>query len=367
MKKILLGIVSSMLVISCSGEKEPPATVIDTGLGKNIVEAHCTGCHTLEGQGKTAKIPNLAGQSADYLVEAMHEYREGSRRHAALQELIGSFSESDIRNIAGFFAGLPAVAPAPVSQSGELTYRRGAEVAAACTQCHGDRGISTTPGIPSLAGQQPVYLIVATQEYADGSRGHPEKEEMLRGLGDVDIEKMAMYFAAQTHELRDPPSFGDPAAGEPLTAICGSCHGDRGISQDPMIPNLAGQEPTYLVNAIKAYRDNARSHEDMVTDQTDEEIENIAAFYSVQAAGSAIEPGEQASAVIAKCERCHGPAAGQSGMVVPSLNGQKQEYLLRVMKQYRDGERGSSMMHKMSVGYSDELLEQIAAYYASQR
>jgi len=53
-------------------------------------------------------------------------------------------------------------------------------------------------------------------------------------------------------------------------------------------------------------------------------------------------------------------------MVVPVLNGQKKDYLLRVMKQYRDGERGSSMMHKMSSGYSDDLLEEIAAHYASQ-
>ena len=132
------------------------------------------------------------------------------------------------------------------------------------------------------------------------------------------------------------------------------------------MPNLAGQEPTYLLNAIKAYRDNERSHEEMVTDQTDEEIENIAAYYSVQAAGSVAESGEPVAEVIAKCDRCHGQAAGQSTMVVPSLKGQKQEYLLRVMKEYRDGDRGSSMMHKMSAGYSDELLEEIATHYSSQ-
>jgi cytochrome c553 len=174
-----------------------------------------------------------------------------------------------------------------------------------------------------------------------------------------------MYFASQTPELRDPPLFGDSDAGEPLTAICGSCHGARGISQNPMVPNLAGQEPVYLVNAIKAYRENKRSHEGMVTDQTDQEIENIASFYSIQVAGSVTEAGEQTAQVIAKCERCHGPATDRSTMIVPSLNGQQEEYLLRVMKQYRDGERGNSMMHKMSAGYSDDLLEEIAAYYAS--
>ena len=207
--------------------------------------------------------------------------------------------------------------------------------------------------------------MAATQEYANGEREHAEKEEMLQGMGQVDIEKMAMYFAAQTPDQREPPPFGDVRAGQPLTAVCGSCHGANGVSQDPLTPNLAGQEPTYLVNAIRAYRDHERGHEDMVADKSDAEIDDIAAFYSVQTADPVIEEDDRTSKVIAKCERCHGPAAGASSMVVPSINGQQQEYLFRVMKQYRDEDRGSSMMHKMSAGYSDELLHEIAAYYAS--
>ena len=295
----------------------------------------------------------------------MHAYRDGRRHHAALQELITGFSETDIRNIAYYFAGLAPVQSESVAATGDVAYQEGSEVAAGCMSCHGDRGISNTPGIPSLAGQQPVYLMVSTQEYASGTRGHAEKEEMLQGLGEVDIEKMAMYFASQAPELRDPPPFGDVQAGEPLTAVCGSCHGTRGVSQDALVPNLAGQEPTYLVNAIRAYRSNERNHEDMVTDKSDEEIESIAAYYSVQAAGSVTESGEQLDVAIAKCERCHGQTLGESAMAVPSLSGQQQEYLFRVMKQYRDDDRGSSMMHKMSFGYSDQLLEEISAWYAS--
>jgi cytochrome c553 len=365
MKKILMGVVASLVLAACAEERGPAEPAVDIDAGKLIVENNCSGCHTAEGRGKTAEIPNLAGQSADYLAEAMHAYREGIRHHAALQDLIAGYSEADIGNIAAYFASLPPLPPGPDEAAGDAAYQEGAEVAAACIGCHGEHGISTTPGIPSLAGQQPVYLMVSTQEYASGSRGHAEKEQMLQGLEQVDIEKMALYFASQAPELRDPPPFGDVQAGEPLTAVCGSCHGARGVGQDPMVPNLAGQEPTYLVNAIKAYRSKERSHDDMVADKSDEEIDSIAAFYSVQAAGSVTETGEQTTEVIAKCERCHGRAAGESTMVVPALNGQKQDYLLRVMKQYRDGERGSSMMHKMSSGYSDELLEEIATYYAT--
>jgi len=365
MNKILTGSILLALLAGCGEGREPAAPAVDTVAGGAIVAAECSGCHGLDGAGKTAEIPNLAAQPAEYLVEAMHAYRDGTRHHAALQDLITGFDESQIRNIAAYFAGLP---PAPVQAapaSVEQAYREGAEFAAVCVDCHGERGFSTTEGVPSLAGQQPAYLIVATQEYADGSRGHAGKEKMLSELDQVDIEKMAMYFAAQAPDRREPPPFGDPAAGEALTATCGSCHGARGVSHDPLVPNLAGQEPNYLVSALKAYRDHQRSHEDMVADRSDEEIGHIAAFYSVQAAGSLTDSGEELESVVAKCERCHGRAEGETQLVIPQLRGQKRDYLLRVMKEYRDEQRGSSMMHKMSAGYSDELLEQLADWYAT--
>lgn len=320
----------------------------------------------MDGRGRTAEIPNLAAQPEEYLVEAMNAYREGRRHHAALQELFGSFSGASIRNIAAFYSALPPLPPEAIEVADGHVYREGAEVARRCTGCHGEQGISDSRGVPSLAGQQPAYLIVSTQEYASGERGHAGKEEMLRGLQQVDVEKMAMYFASQVPQPRDPPGFGDPARGEPLSAVCGSCHGARGISRDPLIPNLAGQEPVYLVEALKAYRAHERSHKDMVTDKSDEEFEDIAAFYAVQEPASATRSEDDLIEVVAKCDRCHDRAGGDSAIILPRLNGQHPEYLLRVMKEYRDEDRGNSMMHKMSAGYSDELLQEIASYYAKR-
>jgi cytochrome c553 len=356
---------AALILTACEDESQSTQLSVDVDAGRNLVQAECSNCHGLDGAGRTSEIPNLAAQPAEYLVEAMHAYREGARHHAALQDLFAGLDESQIRNIAAYFAAQPPVAIEPGSSRIDEAYREGAEFADACVECHGERGFSTTPGVPSLAGQQPAYLIVATQEYADGSRGHVEKQAMLRELDRVDIEKMAMYFAAQAPSPRGAPPFGDPDRGEALSAGCGECHGARGVSHDPLIPSLAGQEPTYLLNAITAYRDHERSHEDMVADRTDAEIEHIAAFYAVQPAGSMTDAGEALESVVAKCERCHGRSAAGSTLVVPALRGQKPDYLLKVMQEYRDEERGSSMMHKMSSSYSDELLRQLANWYAS--
>ncbi|MBT8058975.1 MAG: c-type cytochrome [Gammaproteobacteria bacterium] len=365
MRRLLIALSTALQLAACSPEQGDERPTIDLEAGRQFVQEHCDGCHTIDGGGRTSEIPNLAGQPAEYLLDAMRAYHTGQRRHAALQDLIEECTVDDMRNISAYFASLPRVAPQPEDALTASAYREGEKASEACADCHGEKGFSSTPGVPNLAGQHPMYLIVATQEYASGSRDNAEKQAMLEGLDNVDIEKMAMYFAAQAPVQRDRPSFGDPVMGEALAAMCGSCHGARGISEDPLVPNLAGQESNYLVGAIRAYRDEQRSHEEMVADKSDAEIESIAAFYSVQRAGPVTENGEQTAEIIAKCERCHGPSAGVSTMVVPSLRGQKRDYLLRVMQEYRDGERGNSMMHKMSAGYSDPVLAEIAEYYAT--
>lgn len=365
MNRTLTALLAVLLLAACADEAAPPAPAADADAGKVIVSENCTGCHGLDGQGRTAEIPNLAAQPAGYLVEAMHAYRRDQRHHAALRDLIEGFSEADIRNIAAYFSGLPPLPPGPETEGGD-SYRQGKRVAAACTSCHGERGHSTEAGIPSLAGQQPAYLIMSTQEYARGNRGHSSKQQMLEGLGDIDIEQMAMYFASQRPDPRDPPPFGDPQAGEPLTAVCGSCHGARGVSKDPTIPSLAGQEPVYLVNAIKAYRSQARIHEDMVANKTDAQIEDIAAFYAVQTAARTDVNEVDLEEAVAKCNRCHHRPEDESALVVPRLKGQHRDYLVRVMREYRENDRGNDMMHKMSAAYDTDMIERIADYYASQ-
>ena len=82
MRKLLISAVLSTLLAAC-GDREPEVPAVDIEAGRAVVQANCTGCHSLEGAGKTAEIPNLAAQPADYLVEAMHAYRKGDRHHAA--------------------------------------------------------------------------------------------------------------------------------------------------------------------------------------------------------------------------------------------------------------------------------------------
>ncbi|MBT8071136.1 MAG: cytochrome c4 [Gammaproteobacteria bacterium] len=366
MKRFLFGALVLTLLTSCSQEPEPAGLVFNLDAGRAIAEAECADCHGMDGRGTTPEIPNLAAQPAEYLVEAMHAYRDGQRLHAALQDMTQGMSEADIANIAGYYASQPPLDPLLKQQNEDSSYAAGAAIGSLCEECHGEKGISTTAGIPSLAGQQPAYLIVATMEYQKGTRGHADKTEMLSGIEQVDIEKMAMYFAAQSAPARETPPFGDPLAGKVDSAVCGKCHGANGNSHDPLVPSLAGQEPVYLVNAIRAYRNHDRSSDEEMPARTDAQIENLAAYYSTQQSEASIEGAPTGKELAAKCDRCHHPSSGQRKLNVPALRGQSHDYLVTAMKEYRRNDRENSMMHKMSSRYSDEMIEALASYYAFQ-
>lgn len=84
---------------------------------------------------------------------------------------------------------------------------------------------------------------------------------------------------------------GDAQAGEKRAAVCAACHGKDGIAQINGYPNLAGQNEAYLVSALEAYRARQRTGgmANIMHAQTsglsDEDIENLAAFYAGLPAG----------------------------------------------------------------------------------
>lgn len=69
----------------------------------------CIGCHGITGY-KNAypsyKVPKIAGQSAEYLSQALHEYQQGQRKHPTMRAQAQSFSAQDIADITAFLSTL---------------------------------------------------------------------------------------------------------------------------------------------------------------------------------------------------------------------------------------------------------------------
>jgi len=378
MKRLLVSLACAVALAGC-GEREQPAKPAakapvaappgDIKAGKALAEGTCKECHGLDGGSVAPGVPHLAGQSERYLLGALKAYKEGKRAHAALKVIVERMGEADIRNVSAYYASLPATGVLRAKDvSVTSPYELGKSRAAACAKCHGEDGNSTAPGIPSLAGQQARYLIIALQEYVRAERKSSPMHAVMRTLTPVETEAVAIYFASQAPTERRAPTDADPAAGAPLTAVCSGCHGQHGASADSMTPNLAGQDFKYLVEAIKAYR-TTRKREKMrlyITGLGEKEINNIAAYYTVQKAGPAERGQTMIKDLTEKCDRCHAASADNPAMVVPKIAGQDRDYLIMAMRAYRDERRESTTMHKMSLPYGDAVIESIASYYASQ-
>jgi cytochrome c553 len=67
----------------------------------------CQGCHGITGY-KNAypsyQVPKIRGQKAEYLINALTEYKRGSRKHPTMQAQAQSFSEQDIADIAAYLS-----------------------------------------------------------------------------------------------------------------------------------------------------------------------------------------------------------------------------------------------------------------------
>jgi len=67
-----------------------------------------------------------------------------------------------------------------------------------------------------------------------------------------------------------------------------------------------------------------------------------------------------------KCHLCHGTEGEASSAIYPRLAGQNKEYLVKQLKNFRDGIRKSDTMNEMAKGLTDEQIEALADYFSSK-
>ena len=67
----------------------------------------------------------------------------------------------------------------------------------------------------------------------------------------------------------------------------------------------------------------------------------------------------------ARCAGCHGVTGVSAAPNYPNLAGQKEAYLIKVIKDYRSGERNDRTMKSMVSPLTEEDIEHLAAYYSS--
>ncbi len=256
-------------------EEEDPFAAV-----KAMTEA-CAGCHGEDGNSDQPGSPGLAGQHAEYMVDALNAYKTGSRKHDMMQAFVEPFSTAEIQEIAFYYAVMkPLRAETPMVGDSFA----GRAPAAACAVCHGEDGNVEDPKTPRLAGLDSEYLAAAIVAYQDGARDHDVMRDVVAALDKTDIANMSAFYAAKAPKALPVLK---PLTTKEWAEKCNRCHGPGGNSTDPRFPILAGQSQAYLIKTLKHYHGGERGDPMMFAmsfAMNEADILKLAAYYARGAA-----------------------------------------------------------------------------------
>jgi cytochrome c553 len=157
---------------------------------------------------------------------------------------------------------------------------------APCLACHGEKGQSEQPEVPSLGAQPAFYVMVQLYMFRERLRPVEVMNAVTQGLTDDDLRSMADSIAKlpPPHPVEAP---GDPARLERARALiqqyrCNFCHNPN-FSGAQQVPRLAGQREDYLVKALREYKNNTRRGYDpamaeVLYEISDEQLLDLAYF-----------------------------------------------------------------------------------------
>ena len=86
-------------------------------------------------------------------------------------------------------------------------------------------------------------------------------------------------------------------------------------------------------------------------------------FASSSAMAGDAAAGKAKSAV---CAACHGATGHSMNPLWPNLAGQKEQYLAKQIKAFRDGTRKDQTMAPMVMALTDDDIANLAAYFSAQ-
>ena len=90
----------------------------------------------------------------------------------------------------------------------------------------------------------------------------------------------------------------------------------------------------------------------------------LTAFLALPVSAADITAGEQKSS---SCIGCHGQKGSSSNAQWPNLAAQQSTYLVNQLKAFKAGDRINQMMQPMAANLSNEDINNLAAYFSSQK
>lgn len=206
----IFGLLASSAVLAEGTFTEPEDIAARFGIGDFAVgktkSASCRECHSEDG--KSFRAPFLTGQYAGYLAKQLGDFRAGERKHPAIKPSLDTLTETDINDLATYFAG-GKVQPDKAIKTGNANilaqdlFVRGdlKRNILPCKSCHGIDGQgshSANDIYPTIAGQHKQYLQEQLANWRSGTRVNSPSQVMnviAKSLSDAEIAALAEYVS----------------------------------------------------------------------------------------------------------------------------------------------------------------------------
>lgn len=169
-----------------------------------------------------------------------------------------------------------------------------------------------------------------------------------------------------------------PLAAETIqerAAPCLGCHGEKGTSETENVPSLGAQQPAYTLIQLFMFREKLRVADpmnDMAKDFTDDDLRAFGDYIGTLPKPVAVEGGDPARLQAAKaltaqfrCDSCHG-ANFAGGDNIPHIAGQREDYLNKTLRAYKDNSRHGydATMADVMQPISDAQITELAYFLA---
>lgn len=189
----------------------------------------------------------------------------------------------------------------------------------------------------------------------------------------------SVAWSTQTADVKKLLASADSKRGEALTEACADCHGQNGYSNEPNKPNLAGQIAPYTLKQLLDYKSKARADKRMLKQikrLNQQDLADLAMYFATLPTSpqSKICPNPpdlitkgDPSRNIAPCVSCHGPELQGVSPSFPRLAGQKPDYIIEELKEFRSGTRRNDhggIVRAIVKSLTDEEIESVAKCFA---
>ena len=147
---------------------------------------------------------------------------------------------------------LPALTPIEAAEPAAQRF------ASECSSCHGADGVSTTPLVPSLAGQPSFYAITQLFLFRQGRRQNALMTAVAKDMSDAELRAFSDLIGRlppRPPAEERAPDAAKQARGAALAQRlhCTGCHG-ADLAGGAQVPRLAGQREDYLLHALQGFR-----------------------------------------------------------------------------------------------------------------